>query len=43
VITENGIVYLLGVVSRQEANAASNVVQSTSGVQKVIKLFQYTD
>lgn len=43
VITENGVVYLLGVVSRQEANAASNVVQNTSGVQKIIKLFQYTD
>ncbi|TBU78534.1 phospholipid-binding protein [Pseudomonas daroniae] len=43
VVTENGIVYLLGVVSRQEANAASNVVQSVSGVQKIIKLFQYTD
>ncbi|TBU96644.1 BON domain-containing protein [Phytopseudomonas dryadis] len=43
VITENGIVYMLGVVSRQEANRASNLVQNVSGVQKIIKLFQYTD
>ena len=43
VITENGIVYLLGIVSRQEANAASNAVQSVSGVQKIVRLFQYTD
>jgi osmotically-inducible protein OsmY len=43
VITENGIVYLLGLVSRQEANRATSLVQSTSGVQKIVKLFQYTD
>lgn len=43
VVTENGIVYLLGIVSHQEANAASNVVQSVSGVQKIVRLFQYTD
>lgn len=43
VITENGIVYLLGLVSRAEANHATNLVQSVSGVQKVVKLFQYTN
>lgn len=43
VITENGIVYLMGLVSRQEANRATNLVQGTSGVQKIVKLFQYTD
>ncbi|WP_339486483.1 BON domain-containing protein [Pseudomonas sp. EL_65y_Pfl2_R95] len=41
VITENGIVYMLGLVTRQEAQSASQVVQGVSGVQKVIKLFQY--
>lgn len=43
VITENGIVYLLGLVSRQEAQQAANLVQSVSGVQKIVKLFQYTN
>jgi osmotically-inducible protein OsmY len=43
VITENGIVYLMGLVSRQEANRATSLVQSTAGVQKIVKLFQYTD
>ncbi|MCG4451942.1 BON domain-containing protein [Pseudomonas sp. MMS21-TM103] len=43
VITENGIVYLLGLVSRQEASRATSLVQGTSGVQKIVKLFQYTD
>lgn len=43
VITENGIVYMLGLVSRAEATQATNLVQSVSGVQKVVKLFQYTN
>jgi len=43
VITENGIVYMLGVVSRQQAQLASNLVQGVSGVQKIVKLFEYVD
>ncbi|ANY88129.1 MULTISPECIES: BON domain-containing protein [Pseudomonas] len=43
VITENGIVYLLGLVTQGEANAATNVVQGVSGVQKIVKLFEYID
>lgn len=43
VVTENGIVYLMGLVTRAEAAAATRVVQSVSGVQRVIKLFQYTN
>ncbi|HDS1736828.1 MULTISPECIES: BON domain-containing protein [Pseudomonas] len=43
VITENGIVYLLGLVTQAEANAATNVVQGVSGVQKIVKLFEYID
>nr|WP_298167940.1 BON domain-containing protein [uncultured Pseudomonas sp.] len=43
VVTENGIVYLLGLVSRQEAINATNLVQSVGGVQKIVKLFQYTN
>ncbi|MCV9921058.1 MULTISPECIES: BON domain-containing protein [Pseudomonas] len=43
VITENGIVYLLGLVTQNEANAATNVVQGVSGVQKIVKLFEYID
>nr|WP_298135637.1 BON domain-containing protein [uncultured Pseudomonas sp.] len=43
VVTENGIVYLLGLVSRQEATSATNLVQSVGGVQKIVKLFQYTN
>ncbi len=43
VITENGIVYLMGLVTRAEGANATNVVAGVSGVQKVIKLFQYTN
>ncbi|MBA1276939.1 MULTISPECIES: BON domain-containing protein [Pseudomonadaceae] len=43
VITENGIVYLLGLVTRQEGNRATNVVQGVSGVQRIVKLFEYID
>ncbi|WP_405118939.1 BON domain-containing protein [Pseudomonas leptonychotis] len=43
VITENGVVFMLGLVSRAEATHATNLVQSVSGVQKVVKLFQYSN
>ncbi len=43
VVTENGIVYLLGLVTQQEANNATSLVQSVSGVQKIVKLFEYID
>ncbi|MBT8766205.1 BON domain-containing protein [Metapseudomonas boanensis] len=43
VITENGIVYLLGLVTRQEAALATSIVQNVSGVQKIVRLFEYTN
>ncbi|QEY59657.1 BON domain-containing protein [Pseudomonas sp. C27(2019)] len=43
VITENGVVYLLGIISRAEANRATAVVQEVSGVQKIVRLFEYLD
>lgn len=43
VVTENGIVYLLGLLTQHEANQATNLVQGVSGVQKIVKLFEYID
>lgn len=43
VVTERGIVYLLGLVSRAEAQQAVNLVTNTAGVQRVVKIFEYTD
>lgn len=43
VITENGTVFLMGLVTRKEAEAASQTAATTSGVQRVVKVFEYTD
>jgi osmotically-inducible protein OsmY len=41
VVTENGVVYLMGVVNRQQADIAVDIARQVSGVQKVVKVFQY--
>jgi len=42
IVTENGVVYLMGLLSRAEGNAAANVASHTPDVQRVIKIFEYT-
>jgi osmotically-inducible protein OsmY len=41
VVVSAGTVYLLGLVTREEADAAAEKVRYVSGVTKVIKLFEY--
>jgi osmotically-inducible protein OsmY len=41
VVTEASVVYLLGLVTREEADAASDVARGTGGVQKVVRVFEY--
>jgi osmotically-inducible protein OsmY len=43
VVTENSTVFLMGLVTRAEAEAASQTAATTSGVQRVVKVFEYTD
>jgi osmotically-inducible protein OsmY len=43
VVTENGIVYMLGLVTRREGDLATQVVQNVNGVQKIVRLFEYID
>ena len=43
VVTEAGVVYLMGITTRAQGNAAAVVASKASGVQKVVKLFQYID
>ena len=43
VVTENGIVYLMGILFRSEADAVATRGSRVSGVQKVVKLFEYLD
>ena len=41
VVTENGTVFLMGRVTQREGTVASDVARGVSGVQKVVKLFDY--
>lgn len=41
VVTENGVVYLMGSVTHTQSNIAVNISRQVSGVQKVVKIFQY--
>jgi len=43
VVTESGIVYLMGVVSRTSADRATGVASHTGGVVKVVRVFEYLD
>jgi len=43
VVTERQIVYLMGILSHAEADAAAQIAATTSGVQRVVKVFEYTD
>lgn len=43
VVTENGTVFLMGIVKRAEADAATENASTTSGVQRVVKMFEYLD
>ncbi|MFI2812615.1 MULTISPECIES: BON domain-containing protein [Microbulbifer] len=43
VVTENGVVYLMGLLTRAEAEMAADVTRSIGGVQKVVKAVEYVD
>ena len=43
VVTEDAVVYLLGLVKVREGDSAVNIARSTSGVRKVVKVFEYLD
>lgn len=43
VVTENKVVYLMGLVHEEEGTAAAKVVQNVDGVQKIITVFEYID
>jgi osmotically-inducible protein OsmY len=41
VVVDNGVVYLLGLVTRDEANAAVEEVREVFGVQKIVQAFEF--
>ena len=43
VVTVNGVVYLMGLLSRAEADSVVAQVQQVGGVQKIVKIIEYID
>jgi osmotically-inducible protein OsmY len=43
VVTESSVVYLMGLVTRKEAEAAVEIASTTDGVQKVVRIFEYVE
>ncbi|HSD43798.1 MAG TPA: BON domain-containing protein [Burkholderiales bacterium] len=41
VVTEAGTVYLMGLVTKREADDATQIARTTSGVKRVVRLFEY--
>ncbi len=41
VVTENGVVYLMGLLTRAEADAAVDIARDIQGIQKIVKVFEY--
>ena len=41
VFTENGTVYLMGIVPPDQANIAIDIARTTAGVEDVVKVFEY--
>ena len=42
VVTEKGVVYLMGLVTTEEADRATDFARRTGGVQRVVRLFELT-
>lgn len=43
VVTEKGVVYLMGIVSQTEADKLTDIARRVGGVQKVVKVFEYSN
>ena len=43
VVTESGTAFLMGIVTREEAEAAIELARTTGGVSRVVKVFEYSE
>ena len=43
VVTEHGIVYLMGIVKQSESDRAVSITSNSAGVQRVVKMFEYSN
>ena len=41
VVTEDAVVFLMGLVTREQGDLATAVVQSAAGVRQIVRLFEY--
>lgn len=41
VVTESGTAFLMGIVTSEEADAATELARTTSGVSRVVRVFEY--
>ncbi len=41
IVTENGVVFMMGLLSQEEADAAVKTAREIQGVQKIVKIFEY--
>jgi osmotically-inducible protein OsmY len=41
VVTDGGVVYLMGLVTRKEADEATHIARHVSGVRRVVRIFEY--
>ncbi|WP_461480549.1 BON domain-containing protein [Porticoccus sp.] len=43
VVSENGVIYLMGLVKRSTGDQAARVASTTRGARRVVKVFEYID
>lgn len=43
VVTENGVVFLMGLITRAEADRVVDTIRGTFGVQRIVRIFEYID
>ena len=43
VVTNNGVIYLMGLVTHAEAEIIVNVAKKSYGLQKIVRVFEYID
>jgi len=43
IVTEDSVVYLMGLIDRASAQEATDIARGTTGIRKVVQVFEYTD
>jgi osmotically-inducible protein OsmY len=43
IVTEDGVVYLMGLVTQEEAETTSDTVRRLPGVRRVVRMFEYIE